>query len=655
MLPLCMYFFDCSVRRVNSIWIPNFQSTSAMMYNSSNAVFMRPLQWSHASSRLVQIEAGHFDNTYDINYDDQRSDPRSFYYKPDSYGNNQGKQLDVLNDFMLDMTEEDLTPPKDSFNNRSNATLSNSEHSMNTYRDDSTAIPKNSSHSHSSQEDDDSKYPYNINSGFASSILSSSNHNSAHNFGDMSSSPVRPPPGLGMGMGVSDWMTERNTMSNVGGGGSLDFNNNASFGGTLGNASRGPYGSSWRIEEPNNDGLLWDQKSFCEELMLSLYQFNVKTTVSGLRKIYTKQNKNFRIPNILGIVIPDVFRTTTDPSLANQELITKCVCFLLECIQWCFGIQKGENIESFKYKMNKNIAKWLLKECAKKAFQSNQSAAIISSTTSIAYQILNITIELDFALELLNAMNVPNPGAKLNPYVTAWRASTNVGVVSLVNDFVKDHPELYSSGSQGGQTSALLNAQLMSLPNSFASLPPIPEFDRHDLAGYEGGMGGTGDSSLLHRGGLLATMSSLGSEVTHSSYGNTNHSRSSSVDGTPNSSIFNSFSSSELDTMSNLSNSSVITSRGVYDRKDDKASLSINGNSNNFPSSSPNMTARQTISLNAMQDELSIEYKLLRLLSRSPRGELGARIPALYRDEYGEPLRLRGRKMKDILLGACVY
>ena len=46
-----------------------------------------------------------------------------------------------------------------------------------------------------------------------------------------------------------------------------------------------------------------------------------------------------------------------------------------------------------------------------------------------------------------------------------------------------------------------------------------------------------------------------------------------------------------------------------------------------------------------------VEERLVQVLSKYPAGVLGAHIPAIYREEYDEPLRLYGRKLKDILLG----
>ena len=51
------------------------------------------------------------------------------------------------------------------------------------------------------------------------------------------------------------------------------------------------------------------------------------------------------------------------------------------------------------------------------------------------------------------------------------------------------------------------------------------------------------------------------------------------------------------------------------------------------------------------QEDLSLEDRLILLLAKNGQGVMGARIPALYRDDYGEPMRLGARrKLKDVLL-----
>ena len=54
-----------------------------------------------------------------------------------------------------------------------------------------------------------------------------------------------------------------------------------------------------------------------------------------------------------------------------------------------------------------------------------------------------------------------------------------------------------------------------------------------------------------------------------------------------------------------------------------------------------------------MTDEMRIvEERLLTILENLyPQGVLGAHIPTIYKDFYGEPIQLQGRKLKDILLG----
>ena len=104
--------------------------------------------------------------------------------------------------------------------------------------------------------------------------------------------------------------------------------------------------------------LLLEQRSLHDELVSAIYMNNVKAAVATLRKMYTRQSRSFRIPALLSLIMPDTAAMLEDKQF---DLFHVSVKFSLDCIQWCFGIQRGESVESFKYKMNKNIARWVLK------------------------------------------------------------------------------------------------------------------------------------------------------------------------------------------------------------------------------------------------------------------------------------------------------
>lgn len=268
------------------------------------------------------------------------------------------------------------------------------------------------------------------------------------------------------------------------------------------------------------DQFTHEQHQLQQELMNAVYAYNVKSAVSTLRKMYTKQSKTFRIPVILGLILPDTSAMITN---GRNDLLNVALCFILDCIHWCFGVQKGENFESFKYKMNTNIARWLLRECAKKGIPSAVSNVVYNATIKLMNLIMDNYLELNFTYELLQAMNIPQPIPRLIPYIHMWLGSSSSSMKMRVHEFLYEHPEF----------APYLAAE---------SNKPYPTHPQ--LSSFE--------------------------------------------DGSPH-------------------------PHDVNDKE--------------------------------------LEFKLLNLLEKSVNGELGARIPTLYREEYGEPLKLRGRKLKDILMG----
>jgi hypothetical protein len=268
-----------------------------------------------------------------------------------------------------------------------------------------------------------------------------------------------------------------------------------------------------------------EQRALHDELVTAVYAYNVKEAVTTLRKIYNKQTRCFRIHTVLAVVLPDTAAMTADGRI---DLLCVAVSFALDCIQWTLGVQKGENVDSFKYKMNINIARWILRETVRKGVTDPPPAPIASAVIDLVEHILDSVVEPDFAWELLSSLHVPQAMQRLVPYLLRWRSSHDPVVEARLNEFLHEHKE-------------------------FSSI--IPPSQPHYRSPTEPGM-------------MLPPSGSFGSK---------------------------------------------------------------------YSPQSP--------------DDLSLEGRLLKLLARSTKGELGARIPALYRDEFGEPLRLRGRKLKDILLG----
>lgn len=290
------------------------------------------------------------------------------------------------------------------------------------------------------------------------------------------------------------------------------------------------------------DALSIDQKILQDDLITSVYAYNVNGAVSTLRKMYTKQTRTFRIPTVLAHVLPDTSAMMTD---GRTDLLNIAVCFTLDCIQWCFGVQKGENIESFKYKMNANIARWILREMIRKGVPLSPTSVIVDATVFVVNHILENVPELEFAYDMLTSLHVPHVLERMIPNFLSWRSVPTPAVEARVNEFLYEHPEL---------------------------------------------------------GSLLS-----GSPISGTQPGN----RPQAVAG---------------------------DRAQAFIR--DHLMFSSSGSDFAIPSVPPTIDPELQV----------LERKLLKLLAKSPHGELGARIPALYREEYGEALRLRGKKLKDILI-----
>mmetsp|Transcript_15142 Transcript_15142/g.28500 ORF Transcript_15142/g.28500 Transcript_15142/m.28500 type:complete len:981 (+) Transcript_15142:116-3058(+) len=367
-------------------------------------------------------------------------------------------------------------------------------------------------------------------------------------------------------------------------------------------------------DDDNDTVLLQEQRTLHDELVTAIYMNNVKTAVATLRKMYTRQSRSFRIPALLSSIMPDTAAMLED----NQvELFHVSVKFSLDCIQWCFGVQRGENVESFKYKMNKNIARWILKETQRKGLTNPASQYTIGIGVALVKSLLVDTTELEFALDILTCLNVPQPLQYFVPYVTSWMKAPpafqqHLDLKSL-QKFVYEHPELHTiaqrglpvdlhdqgSASRGSTSSPSLSSQsntnTSSSGNSYLSMSGrswddkgqgaygMPDARKRDAPREEWIRDSSGSAQQGAREHMLYHLNEYGDKLGGGASGM---------------------------------------------KQMDRPGYGHSHNSSSQP----------------------LESKLLKLLMRSAKGELGARIPALYRDEYGEPLRLRGRKLKDILL-----
>mmetsp|Transcript_2487 Transcript_2487/g.3815 ORF Transcript_2487/g.3815 Transcript_2487/m.3815 type:complete len:787 (-) Transcript_2487:420-2780(-) len=289
--------------------------------------------------------------------------------------------------------------------------------------------------------------------------------------------------------------------------------------------------SSKYIQQSDGEDISREQYSLHEGLVSAIYSYDVKVTVSTLQKIYTKQTRYYRVPAVLAAVLPDTAAMVAD---GRVDLFNVAVCFLLDVILWCFEIQKSENVESFNYKMNVDIARWILREAVRKGIPTPVTQVIADAVISVVRSILDAFVELDFTWELLITLKIPDPVQRLKPFILAWYTSTDPSVKARVNSFLFKRQE-------------------------FSSIIPPPQF-RHGRNDFV-------SQSEVH----------------------------------------------QKDSM------------GVKVHPAQRKPLCVT-------------------------EEQLLEGRLLTLLSRSRKGELGSRIPSLYRDEFGECLRLRGRKLKEILL-----
>lgn len=159
---------------------------------------------------------------------------------------------------------------------------------------------------------------------------------------------------------------------------------------------------------------------------------NVGNAVAVLRRIYPKQSKNLRIPEIASACIP-AFNTVQVGSIGHAYVI-----FILHSIQWCFGLKnkrKGESVDSFKYNMNKNIACWLLNVLHQKLENLVIPVDIKKSAEDIVCHLLNNVCELEFSLEILQLLQIENVHAYLAPFVLLWMQSNVPAMAARAETF----------------------------------------------------------------------------------------------------------------------------------------------------------------------------------------------------------------------------
>jgi hypothetical protein len=331
-----------------------------------------------------------------------------------------------------------------------------------------------------------------------------------------------------------------------------------------------------RWEDPNagnpvaTETLTKEQRVLHDDLVTAIYAYNVNAAVSTLRKMYTKQTRTFRIPTVLGILLPDTAAMIVD---GRTDLLNVAVCFALDSIQWCFGVQKGENIESFKYKMNANIARWILHETVKKGIPTTPTPVIQEATISVVNHILENVVELEFAWEMLTTLNISHPVQRIVPHVLAWRGYPNPSIEARVNDFLYDHPEVGSIIPP-------------SNPNPNMHMPPQPQSMQYRPGG--GPVSPTGTSQSLPAQG--------GDRTSHMVQAFLRDQQRHQMDYPP-----------------HLQNQS----------------------SNQLPPDG--------------HEDPMMDRNLMKLMGRTQSGEMAPRMAPMYRDEFADPMRLRGTDYPETL------
>jgi len=209
--------------------------------------------------------------------------------------------------------------------------------------------------------------------------------------------------------------------------GNIDFNTGAMVRNV--NTGNNPDVSDYATRHDLNDliAINEEKQQLQDELAFAISSQNVQLGVSKLRKIYTKQFRGFRIPTILGTISQE---SGPDRLLSYSE-----IAFILGCIQWCYGGQKGFHWDSFTYKMNKNIARWLLKDLQRKHFEASIYAEILPVVVVTVQNILKQVVEFDFCLEILQFLNVENPLGVLSPQLYTWGFSSNPSQALRAKDF----------------------------------------------------------------------------------------------------------------------------------------------------------------------------------------------------------------------------
>lgn len=275
-------------------------------------------------------------------------------------------------------------------------------------------------------------------------------------------------------------------------------------------------------------------EQFClyQSLSLAFNSRNVMSAVSALRHMYIKQSGKYRIPNMLLLVMSEMTTITcnADTSLQADASSIALLSFTLRCVQWCFCGKRTDASNSFKYKMNRNIARWLMKAQERRGISQSIPRDVTSLAMTVAQSLIQSQVEMDFGVEILTMLKIPYflpDGTNIG-----WGANKGTALPHAAADYHRAKDGVGATGIVG------------TLPQKHGNMIKLP-----------------GQSSVLK----------------------------------------------------------MQSAESVQDSKCSPMSI--------------------------------VEKRLVSLLEKSQKGILGAHIPAIYKEEYGEPLRLYGRKLKHVLLG----
>jgi len=266
--------------------------------------------------------------------------------------------------------------------------------------------------------------------------------------------------------------------------------------------------------------------------------------------------------------------------------------FFLSCVQWCFGGQKHtDNVESFTYKMNKSIAKCLVITLQRRKGQTEMSSDLSAYAVSMVQHILKHAVEFELCLEILNTFEVKNIQEVLAPIASVCAASRSPAVAAKAKVFA----EQYLTSAKDDSENQGLNFETESVTT--------------ERTAENKASGGSG--------GVVSDYSEMATSSTYAPGGELNLKQQFQP--------FSLFHNSESPHPPHVGAST----SGIED-------------------------AVATLGLGTESSTAATAMKVQRLgemLLDHPEGVLGAQIPDVYRETYGENLNLQNKKLKDLLLG----